>query len=131
MNENICKIEAKGFQDLCNHIRDLEEKNKTLEKTNRILSDELTYFKEYSADLEEDVHSLKERCRTLSSENLKLSSEISEMRFTRKYLTSEEAGRQFAEELLNPSPFVKAEISAEKMESEIVGAMGSYMGDDY
>lgn len=131
MNENIAKIEAKGFQDLCNHIRDLEEKNKTLEKHNLLLSDELTYFKEYSADLEEDVHSLKEQCRTLSKENWELSSEIADMRFTKKYLTSEEAGRQFAEELLNPNPFVKAEIAAEKMESEIVGAMGSYMGDDY
>ena len=61
MNENICKIEATGFQDLCNHIRDLEEKNKTLEKHNRLLSDELTYFKERCADLEDKVRDLKKQ----------------------------------------------------------------------
>lgn len=61
MNEKIeiCKIEATGFQDLCNHIRDLEEKNKTLEKHNRLLSDELTYFKELCVELEEQVNNLQ------------------------------------------------------------------------
>ena len=68
MNENIVKIEAQGFQDLCNHIRELEEKNKLLESENtqlkadtNLLGNELTYFKEYAADLEDKVQDLKKQ----------------------------------------------------------------------
>ena len=42
----------------------------------------------------------KLRCSKLSIQVRELESEIADMRFTRKYLTSEEAGRQFARELL-------------------------------
>ena len=66
MNENIVKIEATGFQDLCNHFRDLGEKNKLLEKENQqlkadnqILGNELTYFKELCVELEEKVNNLQ------------------------------------------------------------------------
>ena len=66
MNENIVKIEATGFQDLCNHFRDLEEKNKLLEKENKqlkadnkVLGNELTYFKELCVELEEKVNNLQ------------------------------------------------------------------------
>ena len=79
MNENIVKLEAKGFQDFCKYVRNLEEKNKQLEKTNRLLSDELAYFKEQCADMEETIH---------------------DMETTRKYLTAENAGKAFARELL-------------------------------
>ena len=36
MTENV-KIEAKGFQDLCNYIAELEENNKFLKHQNEIL----------------------------------------------------------------------------------------------
>lgn len=89
MNENIAKIEAKGFQDLCNHFRELEEKNnflenkikklkqdimevsihekmlveenKQLKQDNKVLGNELTYFKEQCADLEDKVRDLKKQ----------------------------------------------------------------------
>ena len=43
---------------------------------------------------------LKMRCSKFAIENRKLSEEITDMKFTRKYLTSEEAGKAFARELL-------------------------------
>ena len=107
MNENIVKIEAKGFQDLCKHFAELEEKNKQLEKDNRILSDELTYFKEYSADLENEVNKkermingLKLNNSSLTLERRELIAKIQDMQNTRKYLTAEDAGKAFAQELL-------------------------------
>ena len=114
MNENIVKIEAKGFQDLCNHFRDLEEKNKFLENENTqlkadnsVLGNELTYFKEYCADLEDEVNkktrmlrSVKNNNRDLTIERNELIATLQDMKNTRKYLTAEEAGREFARELL-------------------------------
>ena len=114
MNENIVKIEATGFQDLCNHFRDLEEKNKLLEKENKqlkadnkVLGNELTYFKELCADLEDEVNrktsmlkTVKYNNRDLTLERNKLLATIQDMKNTRKYLTAEDAGRAFARELL-------------------------------
>lgn len=138
MNENIVKIEAKGFQDLCNHIRDLEEKNKILEKENKqlkadnkILGDELTYFKEYSVDLEDKVNDLSsenthfkaknlalvKRCRELSKANSEMSLEIKDMKFTKRYLTSEEAGKAFARELLG-KPMTPEDLAEERAITE-------------
>lgn len=78
-NENIAKIDIKGFYDLCNRLKELETENKQLKQDNKILGNELTYFKEYSADLE---------------------AEINDMKATRKYLTAEKAGKAFAQSLL-------------------------------
>ena len=50
--------------------------------------------------LEKQNAACKLRCSKLSIQVRELESEIADMRFTRKYLTSEEAGRQFARELL-------------------------------
>ena len=50
--------------------------------------------------LQRQNSALKIRCGKYCLENKKLSEEISDMRFTRKYLTSEEAGKKFAEDLL-------------------------------
>lgn len=100
-NQNIAKIDVKGFQDLCNHFAELEKENQQLKAHNKIMADELNYFKELCADLEEDVNHLKARCRKLSLENTSLKSEIKDMKFTRHYLTSEEAGKRFAQELLS------------------------------
>ncbi len=99
-NQNIAKIDVKGFQDLCNHFAELEKENQQLKADNKILGNELTYFKEYAADLEEDVNNLKARCQKLATENHDLLLENQDMKFTRKYLTSEEAGRALAQKLL-------------------------------
>ena len=114
--KNICKIETKGFQDICNHIAELEKENKQLKANNKIMADELTYFKEICADLEEDITKIKARCRELTSENHDLLVENNDMKFAKKTLLSD---------------FEKAEIAAEKHEQELVAAMGSYLGDDF
>ena len=64
----------------------LNQANLDLEAENKELKQDLTLF--------------KARCRNLASENWELKKEIADLRFTHKYLTSEEAGRRFAEELL-------------------------------
>ena len=61
---------------------------------------ELKGFIESSEELCKTNFLLKQRCRELSTENESLKLEIKDMKFTRNYLTSEEAGRQFAKELL-------------------------------
>lgn len=50
--------------------------------------------------LERQNTACKLRCSKLTIQVRELESEIKDMRFTRKYLTSEEAGKQFARELL-------------------------------
>ena len=50
--------------------------------------------------LQKQVNALKLRCSKLSQRNMELESEIADMKFTKKYLTGEEAGRRFAQELL-------------------------------
>ena len=115
-NENIAKIEIKGFQDLCRRFGELQQENKKLKQGNQIVQDELAYFKEYAADLEEENARLKARCRELSSENHDLLVENKDLKFTRTHLLTD---------------FEKAEIAALKHEKEIVAAMGSYLGDDY
>ena len=67
------------IQFLEQSLLDLEADNKFLRKQNR---------------------ALKLRCGKYCVENRKLEEEIADMKFTRKYLTSEEAGRRFAQELL-------------------------------
>lgn len=100
MIENIETVDTQSFQDMCQKIETLENEKKALQQELKLLGSELTYFKEYAADLEEDITAIKAECRTLSSENHELSLEIKDMKFTKKYLNSEEAGRAFAQELL-------------------------------
>ena len=50
--------------------------------------------------LKRQNNALKLRCSDYSLRISELESEIADMKFTRKYLTSEEAGKQFAKELL-------------------------------
>ena len=80
------KVDTQSFIEMC-------EKIETLEKQIQEITEENTYFKARNL-------SLATRCRDLSQENHDLKMEIQDMRFTRKYLTSEEAGRAFAQELL-------------------------------
>ena len=78
-NLTFIKIEAKGFQNICDRLAELENEKEFLQRQNK---------------------ALKLRCSKYAVENKDLESEIAELRFTHKYLTSEEAGRKFAEELL-------------------------------
>ena len=66
------KIELKGFQQICNKLKETEE-------SNEVLKEELEYYKNYAISLEK---------------------EINEMVATRKYLNYGDAGRQFSMELL-------------------------------
>lgn len=66
------KIETTGFQAISNKLKETEEDNEVLRK-------ELEYYKNYAVELEK---------------------EINDMKATRKYLTSKDAGKRFAEELL-------------------------------
>ena len=100
---------------------------------------ELQYLREENQALKIDNDFLqrqnnacKLRCSKFAIQVRELESEIADMKFTRKYLTSEEAGKRFAQELLNSrDSFLEAEIAAEKHEKQTVKAMGSYFGDDY
>ena len=82
----IVRVEATGFQDLCNRIAELEEQNQSLRLDNDFL--------------EKQNKALKLRCGKYALEIKDLTNEIQDLRFTHKYLTSEEAGKKFAEELL-------------------------------
>ena len=125
----------------------LREQNEQLKSDNKILGNELTYFKERCVDLEEEANNLSsellhfkskslafmERCRDLSKENEALKLEIKDMKFTRKYLTSEEAGKAFARELLG-KPMTEADLAEERF---IENGVKEYenglrvLGDDY
>ena len=50
--------------------------------------------------LRKQNRALKLRCGKYAVENRKLTEEVNDLRFTHKYLTSEEAGKAFAQELL-------------------------------
>ena len=68
------------------YIKDIQLENEELKARNDFL--------------ERQNKALKMRCSKYSLEITKLTSEIQDLRVTHKYLTSEEAGRQFAKELL-------------------------------
>lgn len=94
-NENILKID-----EVLDELYYLREENQQLTKDNKVLGNELTYFKEYCADLEEDVSRFKAHCKELTRENHELALENKDMKFTRKFLTAEDAGKAFAQSLL-------------------------------
>ena len=84
--ENIVKIDSKSFADMCKQIIELEEENKSIKLDNDFL--------------QRQNNALKMRCSKYSLEIKDLTSEIQDLRFTHNYLTSEEAGKRFAQELL-------------------------------
>ena len=108
MNENIAKIAAKGFQALCNHYRDLEEKNKFLESENAqlkantvLLGNELTYFKEICADLEEQMNDLQSENTHFKAKNLALTKRLQNITlWDLSPEAQEEAGHALARSLL-------------------------------
>ena len=77
--ENIIKIDIKSFVDMCQKIETLTSENEALKDENETLF-------ETNEDLIKEIRKLKK--------------DLQDMKFTRNYLTSEEAGRKFAESLL-------------------------------
>ena len=75
-----------SLKDILLEIQELREENQSLKIDNDFL--------------ERQNEALKLRCGKYSLTIQELESEIKDMKFTRRYLTSEEAGRQFARELL-------------------------------
>ena len=73
--------------------RKILEELQTLKKENRSLKADNDF-------LQKQNRALKLRCGKYSLQISDLESEIQDMKFTRKYLTSEEAGKRFAQELL-------------------------------
>ena len=89
--------EIKAFITNCNEHA---KRNEELSKENyRLLSEHRDLTNETNF-LKRQISALKFRCSDLSKRNTELETEIEDMKFTRKYLTSEEAGKRFAQELL-------------------------------
>ena len=61
---------------------------------------EIRAFINNSEELCKQNFLLKQNCRELTAENESLKLEIKDMKFTKKFLTGEEAGKQLAKELL-------------------------------
>lgn len=135
-NANIAKIEITGFQDLCRRYGQLEQENKQLKANNRIMADELTYFKEYAADLENAVNNLPKRyihhideTRIIPNINDLLEALIDLGGFTVSEVIgyNDEYEGYIIERV--DDDFLNAELAAEAHENEIVSAMASYMED--
>ena len=82
------------------NIKNILLENEYLNQTNLDLEIENKELKAQNDFLQRQVNALKLRCSSLSKENMSLQNENYDMKFTRKYLTSEEAGKKFAQELL-------------------------------
>lgn len=104
---NFVEVEATGFQQICGKLKNLEDENEKLKANNKILGDELTYFKELCADLEEKINDLQSNCNMCE--------------FCVNCQSMAVQGDQF----------LLAELAAEEHEAEVVSAMGSFLGDDY
>lgn len=76
--------------------------------------------------LQKQNTALKIRCSDYCLRNQKLEDEIADMKFTRNYLTSEEAGKAFARELLG-KPMTREELAIEAAENSYT----PYNGDDF
>ena len=81
------------IDEILEEIHYLRDENQQLKADNKILGDELTYFKEHAVDLEEQVNDLTSENVNLKARNLALSKRVN-------WLSSEEAGKQLARELL-------------------------------
>ena len=91
--ENIIKIDINSFVDMCQKIETLTAQNEQLIEENETLF-------ETNEEFIKTIRNLKGRCNELSEENLKLSLEIQDMKFTHKILNSEESGKAFAQSLI-------------------------------
>jgi hypothetical protein len=84
--------------------------------------------------LDRQNRALKLRCSKYAIENRELTDEINDLRFTHKYLTSEEAGKAFARELLG-KPMTSADIAEDKAiangEAHYEATWNINCGDDF
>ena len=101
-------------------IEDLILENEALQEHIDFLENELLHYKAKSL-------AMAQRCRDLSQANMEMESQIADLKFTRKYLTSEEAGRAFARELLG-KPMTDTDISEERFQEN---GVKTTIGDDY
>ena len=92
-NENIIKLDLNSYVSMCQKIETLTAQNEQLKDENETLF-------ETNEILIKEIRDIKAKCSELSKENISLKLEIKDMKFTRNFLTSEEAGKKFAESLL-------------------------------
>ena len=76
--------------------------------------------------LQKQNTALKMRCSKYSLEIKELSDELADLKFTRNYLTSEDAGKKFAQSLLS-QPMTNEDLAIEAAENCYV----PYNGDDF
>ena len=76
--------------------------------------------------LQKQNRALKLRCGKYSLEIKELQDEIADMKFTRKYLTAEDAGKAFARELLG-KPMTREDLAIEAAEDRYV----PYTAEDF
>ena len=86
-------------EDIIKELQTLQEENQSLRLDNDFL--------------DKQNRALKLRCGKYCLENHKLQEDIEDMKFTRKYLTSEDAGKEFARELLG-KPMTPSDIAEEQ-----------------
>ena len=91
MMKNIENTE--NIQLLQSHINGLRAENE-------ILRDENETLFETNEELIKTIRALKERCKDYSQQIIELECEVNDLKFTRNYLTSEDAGKAFAQDLL-------------------------------
>ena len=122
-----------NIDEVLNELYHLREENEDLKLQNDFLQREHKRLLSEHRDLTDktnfqtrQITALKFRCSDYSRKIQKLESEIADMRITRKYLTSEEAGRAFARELLG-KPMTPEDIAIEQAENCYV----PYNGDDF
>lgn len=137
--ENIEKsitIESKGTKDLILQEMRVHRENQQLRKDNQLLSDELAYFKERCADLEDEINKLQEAktqvCihEEMLVEELETIKNMGMFEFADKYCTEKdhiEAGHQLARSLGVGVRMTDAEVAIDKAENCYI----PYTGDDF
>ena len=92
----------------------------------RMLREENQQLKVDNDFLQRQNAACKMRCSKYALQVRELESEIKDLRFTHNYLTSEEAGKAFARELLG-KPMTREDLTIEAAENAYI----PYNGDDF